>query len=522
MTEATTASPLEQFVLLRAAKLDEREGSVFVRIGVSAAASCLWVDRAAVHAVRAGGDADPEAIREVVVSWLNAADPELGSSGILIDQIVSRIEASNGQLEQYKSLYHESLAECVKLISERVAELRCPEQTTDLSHGDRHHCRLPRGHGDRRHKDEHESVRADGSLYRWKVFREMVPAKKVEELEEALMREHEKHRGLRTHVRELAGKVAGQCFDVRTHRNTGCMRENCSYTRDGSAAGVVKTCPTCGEVECCPKASGPKASAYDPTRIAEATAGEAWLTLRNGKPMALHDSEEEAKRYLGLVAPLCMPVSEQIAAEELSSFGYELRREGDLKVGDRVRYRGYINGVNRGVILEILPAEGTLFRRATVKWEREEADGGIWYGLWRLEKIRDDGKDKPGTEKCWCFECDEALIQGDDPIARAMLRTRVNTCPACGYKRCPRATDHRFACTASDAHGQWGSRYGVTVASTTMVAARQAGTWREALLQAQEDADWRQVEDVRDQMLAVVESHDPIAAGVARAFPEVK
>lgn len=33
-------------------------------------------------------------------------------------------------------------------------------------------------------------------------------------------------------------------------------------------------------------------------------------------------------------------------------------------------------------------------------------------------------------------------------------------CPACGNKRCPRASDHRFACTGSNDVGQFGSLYG--------------------------------------------------------------
>lgn len=32
-------------------------------------------------------------------------------------------------------------------------------------------------------------------------------------------------------------------------------------------------------------------------------------------------------------------------------------------------------------------------------------------------------------------------------------------CPTCGNKRCPHATDHRLACTASNAPNQPGSQY---------------------------------------------------------------
>jgi hypothetical protein len=37
---------------------------------------------------------------------------------------------------------------------------------------------------------------------------------------------------------------------------------------------------------------------------------------------------------------------------------------------------------------------------------------------------------------------------------------RMFLCPECGNKRCPRATDHREACTDSNDPGQAGSRYG--------------------------------------------------------------
>lgn len=36
---------------------------------------------------------------------------------------------------------------------------------------------------------------------------------------------------------------------------------------------------------------------------------------------------------------------------------------------------------------------------------------------------------------------------------------RMILCPTCGNKRCPHATDHRHACTGSNAPGQPGSAY---------------------------------------------------------------
>lgn len=55
---------------------------------------------------------------------------------------------------------------------------------------------------------------------------------------------------------------------------------------------------------------------------------------------------------------------------------------------------------------------------------------------------------------CWrCFreECER------DPAM--VIRARFIVCPTCGNKRCPKASDHRLACTASNEPGQKGSIY---------------------------------------------------------------
>lgn len=53
------------------------------------------------------------------------------------------------------------------------------------------------------------------------------------------------------------------------------------------------------------------------------------------------------------------------------------------------------------------------------------------------------------TATCSCFTCDGSPA----------LRSRMYLCPLCGNKRCPRATDHRLACTGSNEPGQPGSAY---------------------------------------------------------------
>ena len=52
-------------------------------------------------------------------------------------------------------------------------------------------------------------------------------------------------------------------------------------------------------------------------------------------------------------------------------------------------------------------------------------------------------------DRCWCQTC--------RPITPTDYRMVL--CPECGNKRCPKATDHRNACTGSNEPGQPGSSY---------------------------------------------------------------
>ena len=51
--------------------------------------------------------------------------------------------------------------------------------------------------------------------------------------------------------------------------------------------------------------------------------------------------------------------------------------------------------------------------------------------------------------RCWCHTC--------RPVA--LNDMRMVLCPDCGCKRCPKANDHRHACTDSNERGQPGSAY---------------------------------------------------------------
>jgi hypothetical protein len=58
------------------------------------------------------------------------------------------------------------------------------------------------------------------------------------------------------------------------------------------------------------------------------------------------------------------------------------------------------------------------------------------------------------SQTCWCGSCDNKaaglLPEGD---IRRICR-RMNLCPSCGNKRCPRSWDHVYACTGSNEPGQ--------------------------------------------------------------------
>lgn len=51
--------------------------------------------------------------------------------------------------------------------------------------------------------------------------------------------------------------------------------------------------------------------------------------------------------------------------------------------------------------------------------------------------------------KCWCYTCDFNGVT-KTPLLGGM-RTRMNLCPDCGNKRCPRALYHESACMHSTA-----------------------------------------------------------------------
>lgn len=61
-------------------------------------------------------------------------------------------------------------------------------------------------------------------------------------------------------------------------------------------------------------------------------------------------------------------------------------------------------------------------------------------------------------EPCDCLVCRGRRFDGV-PIAERMHIPIRFACEICGNKRCPHHTDHRLACTGSNASGQPGSVY---------------------------------------------------------------
>jgi hypothetical protein len=56
----------------------------------------------------------------------------------------------------------------------------------------------------------------------------------------------------------------------------------------------------------------------------------------------------------------------------------------------------------------------------------------------------------PQTQTTWhCMKCDPP-----NPLG-----ARMHVCETCGNRRCPRASDHEYACTGGNEPGQKGSVY---------------------------------------------------------------
>lgn len=70
------------------------------------------------------------------------------------------------------------------------------------------------------------------------------------------------------------------------------------------------------------------------------------------------------------------------------------------------------------------------------------------------------GQDEFARE-CGCYSCTKQRddVRENPTFENMEIGKRFIACEVCGNKRCPKATDHRLACTNSNEPGQTGSRF---------------------------------------------------------------
>jgi len=65
----------------------------------------------------------------------------------------------------------------------------------------------------------------------------------------------------------------------------------------------------------------------------------------------------------------------------------------------------------------------------------------------------------PEPDKTPACDCHRCVSERPANGLRGIMYCRMITCPDCGNKRCPKASDHRLHCTNSNEPGQKGSVY---------------------------------------------------------------
>lgn len=117
------------------------------------------------------------------------------------------------------------------------------------------------------------------------------------------------------------------------------------------------------------------------------------------------------------------------------------------------------DGEGYDVAIHVLPL--TEMRRLSPYYSDPNAKGfgdGFWPHHLPVQPTRPEAvatADQPAAyspKECGCHQC--RPISMDPPEDMRMI-----VCPDCGNKRCPKANDHRNACTGSNAPGQEGSAY---------------------------------------------------------------
>ncbi|WP_416135225.1 hypothetical protein [Citrobacter portucalensis] len=89
------------------------------------------------------------------------------------------------------------------------------------------------------------------------------------------------------------------------------------------------------------------------------------------------------------------------------------------------------------------------FRAAMLQGNYRDLSQPVDPQVAEYEKMMNQAGNSPVIPDCWCRTC--------RPVTMSDMRFVV--CPECGNKRCPRANDHRNACTGSNDPGQIGNAY---------------------------------------------------------------
>lgn len=95
-----------------------------------------------------------------------------------------------------------------------------------------------------------------------------------------------------------------------------------------------------------------------------------------------------------------------------------------------------------------------------VAWAEEAAEVSdeAWAGI-RPRPATPQPQPKQRSVACECHRCIKENDLRDATGRLPLSLTKMILCPQCGNKRCPKASDHRLACTGSNDSGQPGSVY---------------------------------------------------------------
>lgn len=121
------------------------------------------------------------------------------------------------------------------------------------------------------------------------------------------------------------------------------------------------------------------------------------------------------------------------------------------------------------------PAEATTYARAAIQAYLGARAARLRYVVSQMgsdpvtDVVADDFDEKAAIFESEAAELDPPVETAGEQEAecgcwrclrdRGAQRRRMILCPTCGNKRCPKASDHRLACTGSNEPGQEGSVY---------------------------------------------------------------